>query len=268
MDVTQKLDPDYEKFKKNIFRLAGMCLDKYKERQMKRRITTLMNLYGINEFDEYFVLLNNDKEALQKFLDRTTINVSEFFRNPEKFAELNDSILPELIKNFRNLKIWSAGCSIGTEPYTLAMLMEEKRVSGYSILATDLDTKILEKAQEGVYTADHVKNVPPPLLKKYFEQDGDQYLIKPELKRKVRFKKQNMLEDTFERGFHLILCRNVVIYFTEEAKSKLYQGFADSLVAGGVLFIGNTERIFGADEMGLNSFSTFFYRKIVKGERV
>ena len=230
---------------------------------MKRRLNSLMNMYGINSFIEYYKLLSVDEEARQKFLDRTTINVSEFFRNPEKFTELQGRILPELNQRFRVLKIWSAGCSIGTEPYTLAIILEEMNVKNYSILATDIDAKILRRAREGLYTRDQVKNVSPFILKKYFELEGEKYQVKRQLKSKIKFKKHDILLDNFERNFHLILCRNVVIYFTEEAKSKLYRGFAASMMKDAVMFIGNTERVFGAEELGLENFSTFFYRKII-----
>jgi len=197
---------------------------------------------------------------LQKFLDRTTINVSEFFRNPEKFEELQKSILPELQQRFRRLKIWSAGCSIGTEVYTLAIIMEEMKID-YDILASDLDDAALKTAQTGAYGKDHLKNVTAPLLAKYFDKEGELFRVKDLLKKRLRFKKQNLLEDRFDSGFHLVLCRNVVIYFTEDAKDVLYRKFSKSLTDGGILFIGNTERVFKAEEMGLNSFSSFFYRK-------
>jgi chemotaxis protein methyltransferase CheR len=159
------------------------------------------------------------------------------------------------------LKIWSAGCSTGEEPYSLALTMQEYFPGQTArIWATDLDPAALKKAAAGLYSQKASQGVPPHMLKKYFKV-GDDYQIADNIRQMVRFEKHDMLGDSFPGDWDLILCRNVVIYFTDEAKEKLYRKFAQALRNNGVLFIGSTEQIFQARELGLESIATFFYRK-------
>ncbi len=197
------------------------------------------------------------------FLDRMTINVSEFWRNPNRWQVFRDKLIPEMAHKSKKLKIWSAACSTGEEPYTIAMILAEKQLlSSAYLLATDIDAGALEKSNEGVYLARSLKEVPEPYLKKYFREVGATYHISGELKRSVNFRRQNLLVDPFESGFDLIVCRNVTIYFTEEAKHQLYHKFAKALKPDGLLFVGSTEQIFSPAQYGLQPAETFFYRKI------
>lgn len=161
------------------------------------------------------------KALLNETLDRMTINVSEFYRNYKRWEVLETAILP-LIKTSRPLKIWSAACSTGEEPYTLAMLLDQQKgLPGYQILATDIDEKALEKAKKGVYQERSLQEVPLSVKDRYFTQNANRsYEVKPEIKKNITFKKHNLLADRYEQDFDLIVCRNVFIYFTESAKEE------------------------------------------------
>ncbi|HHW14127.1 MAG TPA: protein-glutamate O-methyltransferase CheR [Firmicutes bacterium] len=257
---------DYEEFKRRILDLTGLDLSSYKQRQMQRRINSLMDSLRVPTYREYFNLLKTDPVRYEEFLKRITINVSEFFRNPERFAELEEKYLPELLAARRPLKVWSAGCSTGPEPYSLAILLLELAPSlPHRVLATDIDRVVLERAKAGVYQAADLKNVSPARLARYFDRSGETYRVKETVKRLVDFRRQNLLTDPFERDFDLILCRNVVIYFTEEAKHLLYQKFFQALAPGGLFLVGGTEPILRYRDYGFETVGPTFYRRPAKG---
>lgn len=255
-------DPDYIGFIQNIKQSTGIDLAQYKEAQMKRRLTTLRVKNGYQTFREFFAAMMKDKALFYEFLDRMTINVSEFWRNPNRWEVLRDVILPELQQGNRRLKLWSAACSTGEEPYTLAMIMADKdSLAQTGILATDIDDGALSKAKQGLYLERSLKDVPKDVAARYFKPEGPVFKVSDSLKKNIDFRKQNLLLDKFDTGFDLIICRNVMIYFTEEAKNQLYHKFSASLRPGGYLFVGSTEQIFTPVQYGLESTETFFYRK-------
>ncbi len=256
---------DYEDFKKFILQQTTIDLNAYKERQMKRRIDTLIARNKFKDYDSYCNAIKVDKDLMEEFVNYITINVSEFYRNPALWKTLEDVILPDLINKFgSNLKIWSAACSTGDEPYSLAMVLAKKvPLSKVHIYATDIDEQVLAKAKDGVYGANSLKGLPDEYKNKYFEKMGDRfYKISDEIKRCVEFRKANLLRDAYPTGMHLIVCRNVMIYFTEEAKEDIYKKFNNSLVKDGCLFVGNTEQIINYKELGYSFDKLFFYRKI------
>ncbi|WP_248925431.1 CheR family methyltransferase [Paenibacillus hamazuiensis] len=256
-------DQDFLLFVKKVKDYTTIDLAQYKEAQMKRRLTTLRLKKGYNTFASFFDAMTKDKSLFYEFLDRMTINVSEFWRNPNRWEVLEQKFLPDMLKTTRRLKIWSAACSTGEEPYTLAMILAElKALPEAYLLASDIDEGALEKARRGLYLDRSVKDVPAKYLQKYYRADGVQYYISDELKKAVKFQKQNLLTDTFDTGFDLIVCRNVMIYFTEEAKHLLYHKFAKALKPGGILFVGSTEQIFSPGQYGMEPADTFFYRKV------
>ena len=205
----------------------------------------------------------SDARLREEFLDRMTINVSEFWRNPNRWHLLNERFLSPLAKSQGRIQIWSAACSTGEEPYTLAMLLDTLGVlERSSIAATDIDEHVLAKARDGEYTERSVQEVPPALVSKYFIQDQGTYRVIDKLRKAVRFQKQNLLLDSFVHGHDLIVCRNVMIYFTDEAKKGLYHKFAQALKPGGILFVGSTEQIFNPAQFGLEAADTFFYRRM------
>lgn len=252
----------YSVFTTKWKQLTGVDLTLYKEAQMKRRLTSLYEKKGFQSFKDFAVALEKDQALLNETLDRMTINVSEFYRNYKRWEVLETAILP-LIKTSRPLKIWSAACSTGEEPYTLAMLLDQQKgLPGYQILATDIDEKALEKAKKGVYQERSLQEVPLSVKDRYFTQNANRsYEVKPEIKKNITFKKHNLLADRYEQDFDLIVCRNVFIYFTESAKEELYLKMAHSLKKNGVLFVGSTEQIFNPEKFGLVPADTFFYQK-------
>lgn len=256
--------PDYNTFVANVHRLLDIDLSLYKEAQMKRRLTSLRNKRGYNNFDTYFKALQEDEDLREEFVDRITINVSEFYRNPRRWDVLREKVFPNLIENNRRkkLQIWSAACSTGEEPYSLAiMLTEHFKQVDFSIIATDIDDKALEKAKRGIYQEQALKDLPPHKKSTYFTYKNNHYYINESLKRNITFKKHNLLKDTYPQNVDLIVCRNVLIYFTDEAKEFIYTNLSKSLASNGILFVGSTEQIFNPTSYNLDLFDTFFYQK-------
>lgn len=256
---------DYEGFKREVLTLTGIELNYYKERQMKRRIDTLIERKGIRGYDQYIIYLKRDAAGLAEFVNYLTINVSEFYRNPNLWDTLEKDIFPELISNFGSeLKIWSAACSTGDEPYSLVMLLARKLpLNKIKILATDIDDQVLTKAKLGIYTPNSINSLPLEFRNKYFQKVNDrEYRISEEIKACVEFKKHNLLKDPYPKGMHLIVCRNVMIYFTEEAKDDIYRKFNQSLVKDGCLFVGNSEQVIHYREFGYRLNKLFFYSKV------
>ncbi len=257
------VDQDYELFIKNIKRKSGIDLSLYKEAQMKRRLISLYEKRGFTSFNGFFEGLSNNSELYYEFLDRMTINVSEFYRNYKRWQVLEEKILPPLIEKNGNIRVWSAACSTGEEPYTLAMILSKLMpISKVKVLATDIDENVIARAKLGIYPERSLNEVPNDMRMKYFEKEGTNYVVRDEIKKTVQFKKHNLLSDPFETNFDLIVCRNVLIYFTEEAKEILYTKFSQALKKDGIFFVGSTEQIFNADRFSFKSADTFFYQKI------
>jgi chemotaxis protein methyltransferase CheR len=254
---------NYELFKKEVYKLTNIDLNCYKENQMRRRIDQLATKNKTDSYEEYLALIKRDKELFDQFINFLTINVSEFYRNTDQWKLLDEVVIPKLIKEHGNyLKIWSAACSTGDEPYSLAMAFSKYLpLSNVHIIATDIDKQVLQQAQVGLYNAKSIAGVPEDMKKKYFTKVGSSFKISDELKRHITFKEHNLLSDPFPVEFDLILCRNVVIYFTDEAKDMIYRQFYHSLKNHGVLFIGNTEQITNYREIGFKRMSSFYFEK-------
>jgi chemotaxis protein methyltransferase CheR len=263
-------ESEYLLVKRKVMELARVDLGSYKSRQVQRRLGTLLARSGYPTWQAYFGHLQQDRQALQAFKDYLTINVTEFFRDPQKWQYLEQNVLPALLRERRRLRVWSAGCSHGAEPYTLAMLLDQLTGGGtrHYILATDIDQAILAKAEQGgPYPPSEVKAVTPTRLRRYFVAQGDTFSVRPDLRDRVTFRPHNLLLDPFEGDFDLIVCRNVVIYFVEETKRALYQRFAQALRPGGVLFVGGTEIVPAMPALPLGNadrlhpFAISFYRR-------
>lgn len=254
---------DFNEFHKWVHKELGINLTAYKPEQLDRRITSLMGRIGVKTLDEYTKLIKKDEEHRQKFLDFITINVTEFFRNPELFNELGVILEKEILQGKRNLKIWSAACSIGCEPYSLAIILNNINSSiRHTILATDIDNTILAKAKKAEYVEAEIKNVPKDSLLKYFKKENNTYYLDNSIKSLITFKKHDLICDNYEKDFDLIVCRNVVIYFNNDIKKEIYMKFSNSLKPGGLLFVGATESIYNYREYGFEKVSTFVYRKV------
>ncbi|QUH20751.1 CheR family methyltransferase [Alkaliphilus sp. B6464] len=252
----------YEIFKDKVYKKTGINLNSYKERQMKRRIESLITRNNFTSYDSYFNAINKDLKLLDEFINYLTINVSEFYRNPQQWEVLESTVIPYLLKNKSKLKIWSSACSTGEEPYSLVMLLSKFfPLSQISVLATDIDEGAISKANKGIYSPKSLENLPKEFINSFFEKHNEEYKIKEEIKKQVTFKQFNLLEDEYPKQCDLILCRNVMIYFTEEAKNDMYKNFHDSLSNEGVLFVGSTEQIILPNRYNLTPLKTFFYKK-------
>lgn len=254
---------EYTYIKREIKSLVGVDLDCYKAPQVQRRLRIFLMRSGHDTWPDFFQSLRGDREGLARLRDYLTINVSSFFRDEKKYEQLQQIILPELLKARKALRVWSAGCSRGQEPYTLAIALAEltgPRVQ-HRIMASDLDESALAIARAGgPYTDDDVAGV-GRLLSRYFDKLADGYYCKPSLRERVTFRQQNLLADRFEADLDLIVCRNVVIYFTAEVKDRLYRQFCQALRPGGILFVGGTELVPKAREIGYESAGISFYRR-------
>lgn len=255
---------DYEGFKAAVFKLTTIDLNAYKEQQMKRRIDTLISRRKISGYEDFVKVLKSDKDVFEEFVSYLTINVSEFYRNPDQWELMDKQFIPELIKKFgKNLKIWSAACSTGDEPYSLVMALSRHiPLANIKILATDIDKQIIAQAKTGIYSEKSIQGVPDDLKKKYFTKIGASYKISDEIKSRVEFKQHNLIKDPFMTNYDFIVCRNVLIYFTEEAKDEVFRKFAASLKDGGYLFIGSTEQIMNHKDMGFERKNSFYYEKM------
>lgn len=252
---------DYEIFKKEIYSILNIDLNYYKERQMKRRIDSLISKNAYNGYEEYLLSLKTDRILLNEFVNYLTINVSEFYRNAEQWSVLEKDILPMLLNRKSCIKIWSCACSTGDEPYTTAMIIDRMAsLSRVKIIASDIDKAALNKAKIGIYNYKSLEKLPESIVKNYFINMGSgKYQIIERIKQGIEFKKLNLLEDPYPEKCDLIICRNVLIYFTQQAKDMIYNKFSGVLNEDGVLFVGNTEQIITPNKYRLKPLKTFFY---------
>ncbi len=241
----------FEKLKEKIFKERGLDIKQYKENYLKRRIAVRMRALQINSYSSYVDILDKEKDEYNELFDKLTINVTQFFRDPEVFIELENSVLPEILKNKAKLnnivKIWSAGCSTGEEPYSVAISLEETTGKlglpkiPYEIYATDIDETALNAAMTGIYEEKTMENMAKQRKNKYFISSNGKYAISGIIKENLRFVKLNLMEPFKERFFDIILCRNVIIYFTRELQKRVMKYFYDGLMKNGTLILGKTE---------------------------
>lgn len=256
---------DFSCLAETVNKLTDINLSDYKTAQMSRRLDSFISNYKVPDITAYCDLLRQDNSAVSRLRNFLTINVSEFYRDKTHFDSLQKVILPDLLRQSSDLTIWSAGCSNGSEAYSVALILEEKNHwSKHRILGTDIDEASLARARAGgPYRPADVRNVPPAILDKYFTKVDDNYIVMDRIKRKVQFRAQDILNSVYDDEYDLILCRNVVIYFTSEAKKRLNKNFYRSLKPGGVLFIGGTETMLDAHSIGFERMSPCFFRKPV-----
>lgn len=255
---------DYEQFKDAVYKLTSIDLSAYKEKQMRRRIDTLISKHKISGYEDFVKTLKTDKEVFEEFVSYLTINVSEFYRNPDQWELMDKTFIPELISKFgKNLKIWSAACSTGDEPYSLVMALSRHiPLNQIRITATDIDKQIIAQAKTGIYAEKSLAGVPKDLKEKYFTKVGNSYKISDEIKSRVTFQQHNLLKDRYPDNVNFIVCRNVLIYFTEEAKDEVFRKFNASLAKNGILFIGSTEQIMNHKDIGYERRNSFYYEKV------
>lgn len=258
-------DADYEQFQRAVESLTGVRLAEYKADQMRRRVATMAANDKHASFMGYARALQNDNAARSTFLQNITINVTELLRNPDRFNDLAGRIVPSLLaRSPAELSVWSAGCSYGAEAFTLALLLHETvGKTPFRILGTDIDAGILAKAEQARFSEADMVNISPERRRAHFvKQSNGVAGAAPHLRARVRFARHDLLADAYPKAqYDLIACRNVLIYFTDAAKERIYQSFFRALKPGGVLFVGGTERLSDHRGLGFELVLPFFYQK-------
>jgi len=256
----------FDFFKIEYFKITRVDLNSYHREQLERRLRNfLASYFNLEKSDDrVFELgieeLKKNAEFRISIYDAITINHSYFFRNKKQW-----DYLTEVIKEneYKELKIWSAGCSSGEEPYTLAMILKTHFPNlRFEIFASDIDKKILEKARSGIYDRFSLeREVDDYYHNHFFKRVEDKFLLDENIKKNVTFREHNLLDKPFEQKFDLVICRNVLIYFSNSGKETIYRHFHNSLKEGGLLFLGPTEQFFDSDDIGFKLDKPSFYIK-------
>jgi len=252
-------DTDYERFVAAVRDRMGLDLASYRHGQMERRLRGLLDQAKVGRFADYLELLDHDPQQLRRFRGFLTINVSELFRSPDRFAELRNAILPRLLEARPTLRMWSAGCSYGAEAYSLALLLADLAPDpNHYLLATDVDETMLGRARAGRFSERDLQHVPASMRERWFRPNGGAV---DEVRAKITFKRHDLLTEAFEGNFDLIVCRNVMMYFSAAAKARIASLLYHALGAGGYLFTGSTEAMAQLPAVGFTRESVGFYRR-------
>ncbi len=260
-------DADFRKILQIAAHEAGLAIPEAKRSLVQSRVARRMRDLGIGECGAYLAALEGDSVETQNLISALTTNVSHFFRERHHFDTIRESFLATPPKE--RLRFWSAGCSKGQEPYSLAIeilkAIPNAAERDILILATDIDRNILSKASEGVYPANEIEGVPPQDRSRFFERQKDGYFrVSDQVKQLVRFRHLNLNGPGWpmKGPFEVILCRNVVIYFDDATQTKLWPRFHALLRRGGLLMLGHSERVHPLDDTGLEAVGVTTYRKL------
>lgn len=253
---------DYSRLRKLVYEEAGIALGSERRTMLEMRVKRRLKELSIPSYADYCDYLFSQrglKEELVHLIDVVTTNKTDFFREPNHFEFLTATALPALAAaaGRRPLLVWSAGCSTGEEPYTLAMVLSEYGLThaggSFRILATDVSTTVLEKAERGIYSIDAIRPVPAALKVKYFmrsrDRSSDRVRVVPELRRLVQFRRLNFMDPEYgiTEKAGLIFCRNVIIYFDRPTQQQILKKLAKNLEPGGYLFVGHAETLHELD---------------------
>jgi len=238
----------FEVLKKMIYKELGLDCTYYRDSYLKRRVNSRMKTKGINSYWEYSKYLRDNPQEYKLLIKDLTVNYTKFFRDPDVFRYFKIRILPVLTSTKKTIRIWSAGCASGEEPYTIAIIINDalgQQIYEYliSIYATDIDETCLMKAKEGEYESSEVSEIGEHLLRRYFIRQGNKYRIKDCIKRMVHFRYGDLTKDLGYRNMDVIFCRNVFIYFSKEAQARICMRFHSALNQNGYLIIGKTEML-------------------------
>lgn len=248
-------EPAFLDLTRKISREAGLSLDAYKDKCLRRRIAVRMRASGVHSYIEYQALLDRDPEEYERLKDAITINVTRFYRNSETWDQVRTILVPEICSHSHGqVRAWSAGCSSGEEAYTVAVLIAEHldlqgradRLATVTVDATDIDRQCLERARTACYNREVLADVPAPLLQRYFEDAGNEWRVAERVRTRVVVQDSDLCTDPPpSRNYQLILCRNVVIYFGRDTQERVFLKFAEALAPGGFLVLGKVESLFG-----------------------
>ena len=266
-------DADFEMYRSLIYSESGITFTPANRSILESRLKERLREKSVDSVKTYFSTITSNKEEMKGFLDAITTNLTRFFRNQAQFDALEKYVIPELINNIKKgsvnstIKIWSAGCSTGEEPYTIAMLLTEILPSPwkFEIVASDISLKCLMTAKEGFYADNRMDGIPDSYLKKYFDKVEGGYHIHSDIQQKIKFDYHNLKNDSGQRGIDVVFCRNVIIYFDEAAQTAVMNRFWDAMASKSFLFIGHSESLFGMDtkfEFVKTEWATL-YRKFI-----
>jgi chemotaxis protein methyltransferase CheR len=265
-------DTDFDAYRNLIYNESGIHFTTTNRSILESRLKETLREKNLLSVKAYFDLISKDKEELKSFLDSVTTNLTRFFRNQAHFDAFEHFIVPELLKIKKDsgnytLKVWSAGCSTGEEPYTIAMLLSEILPIPwkFEVVASDISLKCLMTGKEGFYADSRITGIPDAYLKKYFDKVEGGYKVHGDLMSKIRFDYHNLKNDSGLRNLDIVFCRNVIIYFDEAAQTAVINRFWDSMASKSFLFIGHSESLFGMDtkfEFVKTQWATL-YRKFV-----
>ncbi len=247
-------EKDFVTLTQKIARDRGFSCANYKDRCLRRRIAVRMRARGVHSYDDYASLLDSDGAEYEQLLEALTINVTKIFRNPEAYASMAREVVPWLWQSADpSVRIWSAGCSSGEEPYSLAILLQQhaaakndlRRLSRFKVIGTDIDKPSLAAAAAGSYEETAFSDTPPDIRKEYFSS-GYPAQVRDDVKRLTQFHQADLFSDVSPLSpYHLIVCRNVIIYFDRASQDRLFARFHRLLVPGGFLVLGKVETIMG-----------------------
>lgn len=242
---------DFEQVKSRIYNHAGIALADHKKNLVYNRLVRRIRELQVESFSAYLTLLDSSSDEMSQFVNAMTTNLTSFYREAHHFEYLSDTYIPELsAKGQRSLRIWSSACSIGEEPYSIAISLLEAGIDinewNIKIYATDIDTNVLETAKAGIYSLERVDNLTLARKRLGFlrgkNENSDQIIIKPELQKLIHFNYCNLMESwNINEPLDAIFCRNVMIYFDKETQNRLLDRMAKLLKPGGILFIGHSE---------------------------
>jgi len=245
-------DAEFSSIIERLRNLRKFDLDLYKDRCVRRRIAKRLRACKVSDFASYLKRLEIDRDELDTLLATISIHVSQFFRNPDTFRVIEQKILPDLCRRARvvdrsKLTLWSAGCAAGEEPYSLALMVDDLSAEDLEIrvLATDISEPVLETARTGLFDLSRMKEVPSPVLDKYFRAEGQHYRLIEPIRNLVEFQHHNIMTDSDYPEVDMILCRNVLIYFSRAEQERILLRFAAALPPHGVLILGRSETMTG-----------------------
>ena len=263
-------DKEFQHLSRQIAATFNIDLVHYKPEQMRRRLAAFIQRNEPNGIAVFCRRLARDPALQSELRDMMTINVSEFFRDSTHWTRLHMKLMPELLAAKSRLKIWSAACSNGQEPYTLAMILDDLGAADRAqITATDLDRGALARARAGgPYSADDVKGIHPAMRDRHLRSEKDGFYVSDDLRRRVRWRELDLLRGPYGSGFDLIVCRNVLIYFSDTAKEEVLSRCRAALAPGGLIFIGSTESVLAPARLGYERAGGNFYRRTAEPARV
>ncbi len=246
-------EAEFSELKTLIKKKLGFNCDGYKQAHLKRRLAVRLRANNSQTYKEYATTLLRNENEIEKLKQTLTVNVTELFRNPETYEAFSKDVLPELIRTKgedMKINVWSAGCSNGEEPYSIAIMLLEflgYRANKYniSILGTDIDDDSINTAEKGIYKPKQIEKISKERLERFFSRVDDDYVLTEDIRGLVHFKHHDMISGPRMHGFDIIFCRNVTIYFDKDRQEKLYMDFYDSLNEGGYFLMGKTETLFG-----------------------